>query len=156
MSRLQASLLGGIFIGIVSALPVVGAANYCCCLWVLAGGVLTVYLQQQGRLVALDATDAALSGLLAGLVGAVIYIVLGMLLLSVSGEAMEAEIRRMAEMYPQMPADVRERLLAFSAGPSLVLLIAFVTIPVYAIFGMLGALLGLLLFRKPPAPAAQA
>jgi hypothetical protein len=51
---------------------------------------------------------------------------------------------------------VRDRLLAFSAGPNLVLLVAFVTIPMYAIFGMLGALLALLFFRKPTAPAAQA
>jgi hypothetical protein len=62
----------------------------------------------------------------------------------------------MAEQYPQMPSDVRDRLLAFSAGPNLVLLMAFVTIPMYAIFSMLGALLALLFFRKPTAPAAQA
>jgi hypothetical protein len=156
MSRLQASLLGGLFIGILSALPIVGAANYCCCLWVIAGGVLTTYLRQQGRPVALEASEAAVSGLFAGLVGSVIYIAFSVLLLSVSGDMIESQIRTMAEQYPQMPPDVRDRLLAFSAGPNLVLLMAFVTIPMYAIFGMLGALLALLFFRKPTAPAAQA
>jgi hypothetical protein len=156
MSRLQASLLGGLFIGILSALPIVGAANYCCCLWVVVGGVLTTYLRQQGRAVSVDAPDAALSGLLAGLIGAIIYIVFSVLLLSLSGDMIEAQIRTMAEQYPQLPTDVRDRLLAFSAGPNMVLLIAFVTIPTYAMFSMAGSLLGLLFFRKPPAPAVQA
>lgn len=156
MGRLQASLLGGLFIGILSALPIVGAANYCCCLWVIAGGVLTTYLRQQGRPVAVEASDAALSGLLAGLIGSIIYITFSVLLLSVSGEAMQDEIRRLAELYPQMPPDVRDRLLTFTAGPSLVLLVAFVTIPTYAIFAMLGGLLGLLFFRRPSAPVVQA
>jgi hypothetical protein len=156
MSRLQASLLGGLFIGILSALPIVGAANYCCCLWVVVGGLLTTYLRQQGRLTTIEAAEAAVSGLFAGLIGSIIYIAFSVLLLSVSGDAIESQIRALAEQYPQMPPDVRDRLLAFSAGPNLVLLMAFVTIPMYAIFAMLGGLLGLLFFRKPSAPAAQA
>jgi hypothetical protein len=156
MGRLQASLLGGLFIGILSALPIVGAANYCCCLWVVVGGVLTTYLRMQGRSTAIEAPDLAFSGLVAGGIGSVIYIAFSVLLLSMSGDMIEQQIRLMAEQYPQMPPDVRDRLLAFSAGPNLVLLMAFVTIPMYAIFSMLGALLGLLFFRKPSAPAAQA
>ena len=37
-ARLQPALLGGIFIGVMSALPIINAGNCCCCLWVLAGG----------------------------------------------------------------------------------------------------------------------
>jgi hypothetical protein len=144
MKRVQASLLGGLFIGVVSALPVVGAANYCCCLWVIVGGILTTYLQQQSRPERVES------------IGSIIYIGFSVLLLSVSGDMIESQIRSMAEQYPQMPPDVRDRLLQFTAGPSMVLLIAFVTIPMYAIFSMIGALLGLLMFRKPQAPAAQA
>ena len=156
MKRVQASLLGGLFIGVVSALPVVGAANYCCCLWVIIGGILTTYLQQQSRPEPVESTEAAMLGLLSGVVGSLIYIGFSVLLLSVSGDMIESQIRSMAEQYPQMPADVRDRLLQFTAGPSMVLLVAFVTIPMYAIFSMIGALLGLLIFRKPKAPAAQA
>jgi len=43
---LQAPLLGGLFIGILSALPVVSWGN-CCCLWIIGGGVLAAYLDQQ-------------------------------------------------------------------------------------------------------------
>ena len=38
MSRYQPALLGGLFIGVLSSLPVVSTANICCCLWVIVGG----------------------------------------------------------------------------------------------------------------------
>ncbi len=45
--RLQPALVGGLFIGVLSALPIVNTANCCCCLWVISGGVLAAYLRQQ-------------------------------------------------------------------------------------------------------------
>ena len=36
----QAVLLGGLFIGVLSALPIVNLAN-CCCLWIVGGGAIT-------------------------------------------------------------------------------------------------------------------
>ena len=53
-ARLQPALLGGVFIGVLSALPFISAANCCCCLWVVAGGVLTVYLRQQNSPMAIQ------------------------------------------------------------------------------------------------------
>ena len=98
MKRVQASLLGGLFIGVVSALPVVGAANYCCCLWVIIGGILTTYLQQQSRPEPVESTEAAMLGLLSGVVGSLIYIGFSVLLLSVSGDMVESQIRSMASL----------------------------------------------------------
>lgn len=154
MSRLQASLLGGLFIGVLSSLPVVNLAN-CCCLWVIAGGALTVYLQQQGRLTSIAAADAALSGLLAGVIGSLIYLALSMVLFSaVGGDAMEVQMREMMDQYPnQLPPETREMVQNLFAGPGFMLLVALFTIPLYAIFSMLGGLLGTLIFRKsPPVP----
>jgi len=42
------ALLGGLFIGVLSALPVVQICN-CCCLWIIGGGLLAAYLQQQNQ-----------------------------------------------------------------------------------------------------------
>ena len=38
----RSAALGGLFIGVLSALPIVGAANCCCCLWVVSGGALAL------------------------------------------------------------------------------------------------------------------
>ena len=42
----QAVLLGGLFIGVLSALPIINLAN-CCCLWIVGGGAIAAYLGQQ-------------------------------------------------------------------------------------------------------------
>ena len=42
----QAALLGGLFIGVLSALPIINLAN-CCCLWIVGGGAIAAYLAQQ-------------------------------------------------------------------------------------------------------------
>jgi hypothetical protein len=158
MRRYQPVILGALFIGVLSALPVVGGANYCCCLWVVVGGLLTAYLQQQAQPAPLEASEAAVSGLLAGLLGAVIYVVLTAVLFSVSGDAAQEQIRQAIESNPQIPADVRDRLTGLLTGGRLMLLVAAVSIPMYAIASMLGALLGLAIFKKkvPPAPPSEA
>ena len=73
-SKTQATLIGGLVVGVLSALPVVSAGNLCCCAWVVAGGMVAVYLAQQGQSAPLSRGEAAQLGCLAGLTGAVIYL----------------------------------------------------------------------------------
>ena len=47
-AKTQAALLGGVAIGVLSALPVINLAN-CCCAWILFGGGLAAYLMQQNH-----------------------------------------------------------------------------------------------------------
>ena len=149
MRRHQPALLGGLFIGVLSSLPVISA---CCCLWVIVGGMLTAYLQQQNRRDPVDAGEAALGGLIAGLVGAVIAVaVSAVFALSVD---VQAQLRAIFEEM-QLPLEVQDRVAGMLEGPTFLLLNAAVTLPVYAVFGMVGALLGSAIFRRkaPPPPA---
>jgi hypothetical protein len=159
MRRFQPALLGGLFIGVVSALPVVGAANACCCLWVVLGGLITVYLQRQAHPEALEAAEAVLGGLIAGLVGAIIYVVITGLIVALSGARFDEQIRVALDQNAQLPSELRDRVETVLARPNAPLLIgvfyAMITIPMYAVFSMLGALLGLALFRRKPAPPPQ-
>ena len=157
MRRFQHSLLGGLFIGVLSALPVVNLANWCCCLWVVLGGLLTAYLQKQNQPEPLEAGEVAIGGLLAGLIGAVIWVVLAAALLSLSGEAIEGQIREAILNSPEIPTDVRDRIMELAVRRNIILLIAAVSLPVYAFFGMLGSLLGLAIFKKtaPPPPSPE-
>ena len=41
--RVQPALWGGVFIGVLSALPIVNFGNCCCCLWVICGGALAAH-----------------------------------------------------------------------------------------------------------------
>ncbi len=69
-SKLQPALLGGLFIGVLSALPIISVGNCLCCMWVIGGGVLAAYLLQQNQAAPISSSDGAMTGLLAGLVGA--------------------------------------------------------------------------------------
>ena len=72
-SQLQPVVFGGLFIGVLSALPVVELGNCVCCLWIVGGGMLTAYLLQRDRAEPLQLGEGAVGGLMAGLAGAVVF-----------------------------------------------------------------------------------
>jgi hypothetical protein len=153
MSRYQPALLGGLFIGVLSALPIVNTANLCCCLWVVVGGGLTTYLLQQARPEPVEASEAAIFGLIAGLVGGVLYVAATAVLLSGAlGAQFVDQLREAMGNNPEIPAEVRDRMIDLTGSGALALIVAAVTIPTYAVFSMAGALIGVALFRKKVLP----
>ncbi len=156
MGRHQPALLGGLFIGVMSALPVISTANLCCCLWVVTGGVLVVYLQQQNRPDPVETADAVIGGLIAGVLGAIIAMVGQYLMYTVmGGEAWQEIVRQQLEEQSEIPAEVRDSVIRFMTGGGAWLLMAAMTLPIYAVFAMLGGLLGLAFFRKKLPPPTQ-
>ncbi len=155
MKRHQPALLGGLLIGALSSLPLISAANLCCCLWVVAGGVLTTYLAQQNRETPLETSEAVVEGLLAGLIGAVLTVLVSYAMLSWTGPLWQDQVRSQIESNPDLPPQAREWVLRLLNTQGVALIQLVVTVPLYAIFGMLGSLLGLAFFKKKVPPAAQ-
>lgn len=149
-SRYQPALLGGLFIGILSTVPLVSALNLCCCLWVVVGGMIATYLRQQQLPEPIETAEAVLTGLLAGAIGALLNIAASWALLSVTGPMIPDELRTQIESNPDMPPQLRDMMLNLMNGRGLALLMFGVTLPAYALFSTLGALLGLSFFRKKP------
>jgi hypothetical protein len=153
MRKHQPALLGGVFIGVLSALPYVNMAN-CCCLWVIGGGVLVVYLQQQASPVPVATGDAVVGGLIAGAIGGVILTVANTLLMQATGPMILEQMRSQGEQMPPEVMAWMERLFSGS-GIGLMMIMMAVCIPVFAIFSMLGSFLGLAIFRKKTPPQPQ-
>lgn len=153
-ARLQPALLGGAFIGVMSALPIVNMGNCCCCLWVLAGGALAVYLRQQQSAVPINAAEGALVGLLAGVLGGIIGVVLSIPIQMLIGPLQQEWVSRMMAGNNDMPPEAREMMDRMMAGYALRTAGAVVNIIVSTIFGMLGGLLGVAIFKRnaPPQP----
>ena len=108
---LQASLLGGLFIGVLSALPIVNVANTCCCLWIVGGGVLAAYLQQQNEGGgSLPIARGAGVGLTAGVVGAFVWLFVSIPLSFVMGPLQERMVQEMLRSATDMPPNVRQIL----------------------------------------------
>jgi len=153
-AKLQPALLGGIFIGVLSGLPVV---SVCCCLWIISGGALAAYLMQQNHPAPVSAGDGALVGLLAGVVSAFVFVLVTMLANALVGPAMEGVIEQLLEGPADLPPearDVLERLRGVGVG-GVVLVVSFVFhLFLASVFATLGGLLGAVLFRKPSPPIA--
>jgi hypothetical protein len=153
---LQPALLGGVAIGVLSALPFINLAN-CCCAWVLFGGGLAAYLMQQPRAEPISAGDGALVGLMAGAIGAVVLAIVSIpinaLMLPLQGDMLEQVLTNASDM----PPEVRELLEGLRGGAlagAASLFFFFVSLVVFSVFGLFGGLLGALVFRKdvPPPP----
>jgi hypothetical protein len=155
--RLQPALLGGVFIGVLSALPFISAANCCCCLWVVAGGVLSVYLRQQNSPLGIPPSEGALMGLIAGAIGGLIAGVLGYAVALMIGPWQNDIMRRILEANQDTPPEFREmmeRMMSGGAMGAMAVMGMLFNVVLYAVFGLLGGLLGTVIFKKnaPPQP----
>ena len=103
-------IAGGLFLGVLSALPPISFLNCACCILVIGGGLLASYLYMKGYPV--DAPrvsygDGALLGLLAGLVGAVVDTVVSipinlMLNFGFSNQEALEQLRNTPEIPPEL------------------------------------------------------
>lgn len=73
-NRTKAAVIGGLIAGVLSGLPIVGT---CCFLWAILGGFLALFIYVKGQPGPMEMGDAAKLGAMAGVIGAVVSIILG-------------------------------------------------------------------------------
>jgi hypothetical protein len=156
---LQPALLGGLTIGVLSALPIVNIVNLCCCAWIVAGGSVAAYLLQQQRPAPITAGDGALVGLMAGAFGAVVWLAIEIPLSFVLGpfqaSLIESVLQNSADLPPELQAWLESARSGAARGAGMVLQF-LVMLFVGSLFAMVGGIIGALVFRKsapPPVPA---
>lgn len=144
----QSVLLGGLFLGVLSALPIISAGN-CCCLWTIGGGMLTAYLAQQEQREPLRLLDGARLGLLAGLAGAVIWLFAATVVEVLMAPLQQRMVDFVLRTAPDMPPEARGIMEGIGRQASLVgrLVIGFFfQLFIQTPFAALGGLLGVALF----------
>ncbi len=148
--NLQPALIGGLFIGVLSALPIVKYGNCLCCMWVVGGGLIAAYLLQNASAVAISVGDGALSGLVAGVCGAVVGAVLGAIFSLIVGPFEIEAMRRLVDQNPDMPPWIRDAMENGGRGPILIFqFVGFmISLCVYAIFATIGGMIGASIFRR--------
>ena len=160
-AKMQPALLGGVAIGVLSALPIVNIGNLCCCAWVVFGGALAAYLMQQNHPEPINAGDGAVVGLMAGAIGAVVGSVLAIPVSMAMGPFQAQILENVLEGSRDLPEEVRsifEQMQGGMAGSAMIgaafIFSLFFSLFFYSIFGLLGGLLGATMFRKnvPPPP----
>lgn len=151
-SKTQPALLGGLVIGVLSALPVINLAN-CCCAWILFGGALAAYLMQQGHPEPVSAGDGAVVGLLAGVVGAVVWLAASLVVQSATAPFQNALLQRALANANDMPPEAREFLQGITSNAVVgigAFFVFLVMLCVASFFGMIGGLFGAMMVRKTP------
>ena len=150
--KLFPALLGGVFIGVLSALPLVNIAN-CCCLWIISGGVLAAWVMQQNHPAPISVLEGALVGLLAGVMGAFVYLLVAWPITLGVQPMLQTWSERILEGANDVPPEVREAV-ARMTGTGASLMLGFLMNFVFGVvFSTLGGVLGTVLFRKPAPPA---
>ena len=165
-SKLRPALIGGLVMGLLSGLPYVSLGNLACCLWIVAGGALASYLYIKKSPTPVEMGEGALVGLLAGVVGTVVKIIVGVPSAILAGypvehvliNLMERVDSQKAELYRQAMEDMMSRSFSeqfFHSVFSLGTLLGFI---ITLIFALVGGLLAVPLFEKrktnagPPPP----
>ena len=143
---LLASLIGGLVIAVLSNFPFINWLNCILCMWVWLGGIFAAWLYKrfEGSVtVGQGAAVGALAGLIAGLVGAVIS------LLGFTGT--QAALDAMSQyLGPEVTGGIQ---LSELAGP-LTVFAGIINVLIYALFGVVGGLIGGSIFKSKGATAA--
>jgi uncharacterized protein YqgC (DUF456 family) len=151
---LYPAFIGGLVVGVLSALPFISAGNVCCCLWVVSGGAVAAYVLQQKKTTPISAADGAVVGLLAGIIGAGVY-----LLVAMPVTLLMAPLQR--ELFEQLinsgrvPPQFEDYLNSRASGAIGLVIGFFAMLAAGIIFSTLGGLLGVAMFRKKPAPVVD-
>lgn len=153
----QPALIGGVIVGVLSAIPGISAVNCFFCAWALLGGIVAVKLTIGRSQRPVKTSEGAQIGVAAGLIGAVIFCIVAVPII-VSGLMTNSSLKLMAWIaerandpkIQQMMDEAIKQAASQTAAQRLVssLPVLFVQAIVFCGFTVLGGLLGVALFEK--------
>jgi hypothetical protein len=153
-TMLRPALIGGVLLGILSAIPPLSLGNCLCCAWIIGGGVLAAHLYVKssptvvtlGSGVALGLFTGAIGGIVSALFSIPVQMLMSSMLAEYTGQA-----RQMLGDLPNLPPAVRELIMSTTSGRLSILSVivaGFFDLVVYSIIAMLGGVLGVAIFEK--------
>jgi|ERR1044071_1555689 hypothetical protein len=148
-NKMKAALIGGAVAGVLTIIPLVGN---CCFLWALLGGFLAVFIYLKGVPGPLAPGDGAKLGLRAGVVGAIIYLVITLPWMLISGGSMMSQAMQEGGAGNAVGGGIIAGLGAF-----IVVVVAAIIVGLTAVGGLIGAaILGKGAGAPPPPPPPPA
>jgi hypothetical protein len=164
-SMFMPALIGGVFLGVTSALPFVNFLNCACCGLVIGGGLLASYFYLRDYPTILPPAsygEGALLGVYTGVLGAVVWTIVSVPLQYIQyrfGIGLMGESIREALTDPEIPEVVRQILTAILAGEGVGVLYLFFTffssLAISLVFATIGAILGIAFFQRRREPPYQ-
>lgn len=149
-NKLQPAIIGGVVLGVLSAIPYVKA---CCCLYAILGGVLATYLYIR-RAAYMSYADGALLGVIAGGIGSAIYFILGIPLGILTDKASASMLTNIIQSANPEQAEIFRQQIEMAQNQSFIerlpqaILFAILVAIVITTFSTLGGYLGVPLFQS--------
>jgi len=149
ISSFMPSLLAGLLLGLLSSIPYISACNIICCLWVVGGGIFSIYLftKDGGRP---TNGDGAMIGFFAGLWGTLVATLVTSFSVILMGNKMKEMIfNQMATSNMPMDPTTEAIFNGIFSNPLYVIAISFLSYLVMnSIFATVGGILGVQIFKK--------
>ena len=150
--KLRPALIGGALIGIISAIPIISLINCFCCTGVVIGGIVAVHLYNKnlGGL-ELTSSEGVVIGLMAGASGALISTILTSMITG----GVKNQINKILEYSNEIPPELQDALIRIQemGGNLFFVIVGLVfSLIIFSIFGIIGGLIGVSLFRKKQIP----
>ena len=154
--KIAPALYGGIIMGVLYSVPFLNFVNCLCCAGILFGGFMSVYFywkQMTAEMGPMTSGDTVALGALAGVFGAIVSMILGILFFLLLGDAMSKmflEFMENAGIFKNMPPEARMEMERSITRPGIgqwlfSIFSYFITCP---LFGLLGGLIGYAAFRN--------
>ncbi len=152
---LRPALVAGAIAGLLSGLPIIGAGNCVCCLWIVGGAAMAAKLLAKNTAGILTSSDGAVVGALTGIVAAVVDTIVKIPLQPFNMALARRIIDKVSEFSTEMPAGLDGFLDGGSGflAPGWVLLGLFISAAVFTIMGVLGGIIGVSLFGRKNLPS---
>jgi hypothetical protein len=148
---LKPALLGGLTLGVLSAVPIIQLGNCIFCLWAQAGGGLAAWLLDKQRPGGLKYGDGAFAGVISGLIGAFVTTLaaIPIEMITLTPERV-AQLQTQIEQVPISPA-FREAILQFMTPGfhlSRTLIYLLMNMLVLGLFAMIGGILAVAILNR--------
>jgi len=143
---IQPALAGGMFLGFLSSMPFIMAANCLCCMWVLLGGGIAAMLLMKQRPSGITYGDGAFVGVLSGLFGAIVGTAIHIPVQIIAARLTGPQQLQIEEYLRQLGIEgpMRDWLLRIASGEisvATVLFTFFANLLLWSLFAMIGGIL---------------
>jgi hypothetical protein len=150
---IQPALVGGMFLGVLSSVPFISAANCLCCMWVLLGGGIAVTLLTKQRPSGVSYGDGAFVGVLSGLFGAIVGTALHIPVQLVSARLFDSQQQQFEEWFRQFGIegpmrDWMVRIVSGEISAATILFTFFMNLLTWSLFAMIGGILTVAILNK--------
>ncbi len=145
------ALIGGVVAGVLSGIPF-----FCglCWLWIIGGAMFASYLLAKNSPVALSAGDGAIVGAFSGIIAAVVQTVISIPFEKYNIAIIQKFLEYLPEYSEDMPPGMDNLMSGGGEGLNIPMFFLGLVIKaiVFALFGVLGGILGISLFGKKIRP----